>query len=70
MRIVVEAFWDDEAGVWVASSAGDLGLVTEADTIEELQRKLAAMVPDLLDGRASDPVEIELVARSLQTIAA
>ena len=32
MKIVLEAFWDDEARVWVASSRDDIGLVTEADT--------------------------------------
>ena len=31
--MVVEAYWDDEARVWVASAVGDIGLVTEAPTI-------------------------------------
>jgi hypothetical protein len=70
MRIVVEAFWDGEARVWVASSLAGIGLATEAPTIEELQRKLSVMIPDLLDGEHAGTVEIELVARSLQTIAA
>ena len=70
MKVVVEAFWDDEAGIWVASAVGDIGLFTEADTIEHLQRKLAVMVLDLLADSSKGPFEIELVARSLQTIAA
>lgn len=70
MKILVEAFWDEEAGVWSASAVGDIGLVTEADTIENLQRKLVPMVRDLLGDDHSGPFEIELVARSFQTIAA
>ena len=30
----VDAFWDDVAKVWVATSEDVLGLVKEADTIE------------------------------------
>jgi hypothetical protein len=32
----VEAFWDSEALVWVATSEDVPGLVTEAETIEAL----------------------------------
>lgn len=32
----VEAFWDSEAEVWVATSEDVPGLVTEASTIEVL----------------------------------
>jgi len=69
MKVLVEAYWDDEAQVWVASSVEDIGLVTEADTVEKLSAKLAQMVPDLLDDQPG-PFEIELVTRSHQTIAA
>ena len=44
----VEAFWDSEAGVWVAESEDVPGLVTEADTIEALTAKLREMIPELL----------------------
>lgn len=70
MKVVVEAFWDAEAGVWVASSADNIGLATEAATIEELQKKLSVMIPELLEDDSSGPFEVELVARSVQTIAA
>jgi hypothetical protein len=70
MKIAIDAFRDDEAGVWVATARDPgLGLVTEAETIEDLQRKLAAMIPDLLDDRPG-PYEIELFTRSLQVVAA
>ena len=32
----IDAFWDTESGVWVATSDEVLGLATEAPTIEQL----------------------------------
>lgn len=70
MKIVVEAYRDEEAGVWVASAMGDIGLVTEAATIEALQERIALLLPDLLEGEHEGPFEVELVARAFQVIAA
>jgi len=70
MKIVVDARWDEEAKVWIAGARGDVGLVTEAPTIEALERKIALVVPDLLLGDADGPFEIELIAKRTQTIAA
>ena len=61
MKIIVRAFWDDEAKVWVAVADGDLGLVTEAKTIEELSRKLPLMAQDLLLGQLEAPIDIQLL---------
>lgn len=44
----IDALWDAEAAVWVATSEDVPGLVTEANTIESLSQKLHNMVPDLL----------------------
>ncbi|OLP16960.1 hypothetical protein BST81_18425 [Leptolyngbya sp. 'hensonii'] len=44
----VDAFWDEEVAVWVATSDDVPGLATEADTIEALSQKLRDMVPELL----------------------
>jgi predicted RNase H-like HicB family nuclease len=44
----VFAEWDDEARVWVATSDDIPGLVTEAETKEQLVARLRAMVPELL----------------------
>jgi hypothetical protein len=54
----VEAFWDPEAAVWVATSETVPGLATEAPTIEALMDKLRVMIPELvqLNHRSSDPV--------------
>ncbi|MBW4539021.1 MAG: DUF1902 domain-containing protein [Myxacorys chilensis ATA2-1-KO14] len=44
----VEAFWDSEVNVWVATSADVPGLATEAPTIEALMEKLRVMIPELI----------------------
>jgi Domain of unknown function (DUF1902) len=56
MKIVVRAFWDDEADVWVAVADGKLGLVTEAATIDELTLKLPIMARDLLSSGVDDKI--------------
>lgn len=45
----VQAEWDPEASVWVATSDDVPGLVTEAETIEGLTDRLRTMIPDLLE---------------------
>lgn len=52
-EFVVEAFWDSEAEVWVASSPDVPGLATESESIDSLMRKLADLVPELLQLNAS-----------------
>ena len=69
-KIEVRAFWDDEAGVWVAESEQVPGLVTEAETVELLAAKLQTLIPELLElnglGR-NDPRPVSLTAkRTLQ----
>ena len=53
----IEAEWDPEAGVWVATSTDVPGLATEAETIEGLTNRLRTMIPELLEangfGRSS-----------------
>ena len=50
MKVIqVNAFWDDEAGVWVATSDDVPGLCTEASTIELLSQKIRVMIPELLE---------------------
>ena len=63
-KIEVLALWDDEADVWVASSDGVPGLITEAETTEILLEKLRILVPELLElsGSSQGPVRILLHA--------
>ncbi|MBW4582999.1 MAG: DUF1902 domain-containing protein [Tildeniella nuda ZEHNDER 1965/U140] len=44
----VDAIWDNDALVWIATSDDVPGLATEADTIEALSRKLRDLIPNLL----------------------
>jgi Domain of unknown function (DUF1902) len=62
--IIVRAEWDDDAKVWVATS-DDIGLVTEAASIEALREKIPAMVGDLLEGEnLLRDLPIEIIAHT------
>lgn len=64
--LFIRAEWDDEAGVWVATSDDVPGLATEANTLEALSAKLDVMVPELLDANGypgGNDVPFELLAR-------
>ncbi len=64
-RIEIKAEWDPEANVWVATSDDLPGLVTEAETVEALQQKLAVMVPDLLEANGSTSAEVRNIPMNL-----
>lgn len=53
VRIEVKAEWDSEAKVWVATSDDVVGLITEAETVELLQKKLLILIPELLEANGS-----------------
>jgi len=57
--ININAFWDDEASVYVATSDDVPGLVTEADSIDHLVEKLKCMIPELLVLNADSPKQQE-----------
>jgi predicted RNase H-like HicB family nuclease len=64
--LVVNAFWDDEARVWVASSDDVPGLATEAESMNALVEKLKVMIPELLDANGYDngeDVPFELLSK-------
>lgn len=48
-QITVNAEWDPEAKVWVATSDDVPGLITEANTVEALAEKLSVVIPELLE---------------------
>jgi Domain of unknown function (DUF1902) len=74
IMIVVEAFWDDEASVWVATSDAVPGLVTEAETLEGLIPKLRVMIPEMVAANqlftesAQGVISFELVSRRAEKI--
>ena len=47
--ILVQAFWDGDAKVWVATSNDIEGLSVEGATHEELSDKVVAAVADLIE---------------------
>jgi len=49
MRVKIDAFWDDEAGVWCASSEDVHGLAIGDKTIDELVARLQIIVPELME---------------------
>ncbi|KQX41953.1 hypothetical protein ASD04_17975 [Devosia sp. Root436] len=51
-KLLVNAEWDDEASVWVATSDDIPGLVTEAATLDELLERVLAVAPELLEDNA------------------
>ncbi|HWM71183.1 MAG TPA: DUF1902 domain-containing protein [Steroidobacteraceae bacterium] len=63
----VACLWDDEAQVWYVAETDVPGLATEAATLEELERKLMQMIPELLELNDADQprqrVPFELIAR-------
>jgi len=58
----VEAIWDAEASVWVATSKDIPGLAAEAPTTEALLDVLRALVPQLLEANGvvgpDDPPDV------------
>ena len=64
----IEADWDAEAGVWVATSEDVPGLATEAATVETLTEKLRVLIPELLEANrllveaAPEAISFELVS--------
>ena len=66
--ILVRAQWDDEAGVWIATSEDVPGLVAEAASQDLLLDKLRIMIPELLalNGNDYDLPEVPLVVMSEQ----
>ena len=73
-KLEVNADWDAEAKVWVATSDDVPGLVSEAETLEDLQKTLIIMVSELLEanGILVDPdireIPLNLVAHREQLI--
>ncbi len=70
----VNADWDPEAEVWVATSDDVPGLATEAPTVEALSEKLRAMIPELLEanglipGSQPDAIAFELTSHRQEKV--
>jgi len=49
MECKVSLTWDDEAYVWLASSADVPGLALESGSLDALMERVKVTIPDLLD---------------------
>ena len=58
--ITIDARWDDEAGVWLATSPDVPGLVVEADTWPSMIDEVRIILPELLSlsGRGEDQLSL------------
>jgi hypothetical protein len=70
--IEFKAEWDPEAQVWWASALCDIGIATEAETVEKLRERLRLIVPDFLEATDQDheDIEINLTARMTDIVRA
>ena len=48
-KFLVVAQWDEEAKMWVATSDDIPGLVTEANNIDDLIKRVIAVSPELIE---------------------
>jgi len=65
----IRAEWDEEAGVWVATSDDVPGLVTEEATMESLVEKLKVIIPELLEANGikfDQEVPFEIMTRRFE----
>ena len=62
--ITIDARWDGEASVWIATSHDIPGLVVEADTWPSMIEEVRLVLPDLLEasGRASEKLSLTFKA--------
>jgi hypothetical protein len=58
--ITIEARWDAEAAVWLATSSDVPGLVVEADTWPAMIEEVRLVLPDLLElsGQPNDKLSL------------
>jgi hypothetical protein len=63
-ELVITATWDPKAKVWVAESE-QIGIATEAPSLDALAAKLPAMIQDLREGAL---VPFDLIIRMCRPI--
>jgi Zn-finger nucleic acid-binding protein len=54
MKCEVSLTWDEEAYVWLASSADVPGLALESGSLDALMERVKYAIPDLLDMKDTD----------------
>jgi len=66
--ITIDARWDGEASVWIATSGDVPGLVVEADTWPAMIEEVRLVLPELLElsGQRSDKLSLTFRAEELR----
>jgi len=64
MEHIIRANWDEEAGVWIATSDTIPGLVLESGSLDALIEKVRFAVPELLSLNNIHMDNIQLFFRS------
>ena len=64
--IKIDARWDDEARVWIATSEDVHGLVVEADSWPRMIEEVRLVLPDLLElsGETADDISLAFKAEA------
>ncbi len=65
-NLQIDASWDDEAKVWLATSADVSGLCVEAETWAGMMEEVRLILPDLmpLNGQSADGLSLTFKAES------
>ena len=63
-EIFIDARWDSEASVWIATSKEIPGLVVEADTWPSMIEEVRLVLPDLLELSGSTNEKLSLTFRA------
>ena len=58
----VWAKWDDEANVWYTAETSIRGLVTSAETLEQLRERLMLIIPDFLEDQMPPRATLHIIA--------
>jgi len=69
--ITIDARWDSEAAVWIATSADVPGLVVEADTWAAMIEEVRFVLPELLElsGEPRDDIALTFKAEERLNLA-
>jgi len=74
MTSKINAYWDPEAKVWIATSDQVPGLAIEAETMEELVNRLRVTLPELLElnqvVQAGDEIVFQLCSERREVVRA
>lgn len=60
MEYIINLTWDNEAGVWIATSENIPGLILESGSFDALLERIRFTVPELLELNGSDNPSLTL----------